>query len=100
MQKKNWERFDQFWGLKNDFDSQNYPIFDKVVHNFGKSYVDMIEWKKEEPRVLAKVSTFSTKVILNKLKFWCDKKFSSAALNPIAIFDLEQLLSARLRYLY
>ena len=34
-----WERFDQFWGLKNDFESQNFAIFNKVVH---KSDEDMI----------------------------------------------------------
>ena len=48
---------------------------------------------------LAKVSTFSPKVTVNKLKFWCNKKFSSAALNPIAAFNLERLLSERLRYI-
>ena len=31
------ERFDQFYRLKNDFESTNFAIFDKVVHNFGKS---------------------------------------------------------------
>ena len=30
------ERFDQFQTLKNDFETQNFEIFDKVVHNFGK----------------------------------------------------------------
>ena len=30
------ERFNQFWTLKNDFETQNFEIFDKVVHNFGK----------------------------------------------------------------
>ena len=29
-------RFDQFQTLKNDFETQNFEIFDKVVHNFGK----------------------------------------------------------------
>ena len=33
---------DQFWGLKNDFESQNFAIFGKVVHNFSKSDKDMI----------------------------------------------------------
>ena len=36
-QKNNFERFDQFYTLKNDFQTQNFEIFDKVVHNFGKS---------------------------------------------------------------
>ena len=36
IQKKNWERFDQFQTLKNDFETQNFEVFDKVVHNFGK----------------------------------------------------------------
>ena len=31
------ERLDQFETLKNDFEIQNFEIFDKVVHNFGKS---------------------------------------------------------------
>jgi hypothetical protein len=30
--------------LKN-FKSQNLTIFDKVVHNFGKSDKDMIYWR-------------------------------------------------------
>ena len=38
---KKWDRFDQFQKLKNDFKSQNFAIFDKVVHNFGKSDEDM-----------------------------------------------------------
>ena len=49
-------------------------------------------------KLLVKVSTFSPKVTENKLKFWCNKKFPSATLNPIAAFNLEQLLSARLQY--
>jgi hypothetical protein len=36
--KKNFlERFDQFKTLKNDFETQNFEIFDKVIHSFGKS---------------------------------------------------------------
>ena len=31
------ERFHQFKTLKKDFETQNFDIFDKVVHNFGKS---------------------------------------------------------------
>ena len=37
LTEKNLERFDQFQKLKNDFETQNFEIFDKVVHNFGKS---------------------------------------------------------------
>ena len=32
-----YERFDQFLTQKNDFETQNVEIFDKVVHNFVKS---------------------------------------------------------------
>ena len=28
--------------MKNDFESQNFEIFDQVAHNFGKSDYDMI----------------------------------------------------------
>ena len=37
--------------------------------------------------LLAKVRTFSPKVIVNKLEFWCNKKIQSAALNPIAALN-------------
>ena len=30
---------------KKDFESQNFAIFDKVVHNFGKSDEYMIQWR-------------------------------------------------------
>ena len=30
---------------ENDFETQNFEIFDKVVHNFGKSDEVIIEWK-------------------------------------------------------
>ena len=30
------ERCDQFQTLKNDFETQNCEMFDKVVHNYGK----------------------------------------------------------------
>ena len=33
------------------------------------------------------------------LQFWCNKNFPYAPLNPIAALNLEQLLSARLRYI-
>ena len=36
------ERFDQFLMLKNDFENQNFVIFDKVVHNFGKTGDEII----------------------------------------------------------
>ena len=29
------ERFNQFYTPKNDFETQNFDIFDKVVHSFG-----------------------------------------------------------------
>ena len=35
------ERFDQFSTPKNDFESQNFEMLE-VVHNFGKSDVDII----------------------------------------------------------
>ena len=37
------ERFDQFSTLKNDFENQNFEMFEvEVVHNFGKSEGDII----------------------------------------------------------
>ena len=36
------ERFDQFSTLKNDFENQNFEMFEEVVHNFGKSDSDII----------------------------------------------------------
>ena len=41
-QKKNSERFHWFLMLKNDFESQNFAIFEEVVHNFGRSDDNMI----------------------------------------------------------
>ena len=35
------ERFDQFSTLKNDFENQNFEMFEEVVHNFGKSDSDL-----------------------------------------------------------
>ena len=35
------EKFDQFSTLKNDFEYQNFEIFE-VVHNFGKFDGDII----------------------------------------------------------
>ena len=34
------ERFDQVSTMKNDFEKQNFEIFEEVIYNFGKS--DMI----------------------------------------------------------
>ena len=31
------DRFDQFSTLKNDFENQNFEMFEEVFHNFGKS---------------------------------------------------------------
>ena len=36
------KRFDQFSTSKNNFKHQNFDMFKEVVHNFGKSDVDMI----------------------------------------------------------
>ena len=36
------KRFNQFLSQKNDFENRNIEVFEKVVHNFGKSYDDMI----------------------------------------------------------
>ena len=33
--KKILERFNQFLTLKNDFENQNFEMFEAVVHNFG-----------------------------------------------------------------
>ena len=41
-QKLFLERFDQFSSLKNDFENQNFEMFEEVVHNFGKSDSDII----------------------------------------------------------
>ena len=31
--------------MKNDFENQNFEMFEEIVHNFGKSDSDIIEWK-------------------------------------------------------
>ena len=31
------ERFNQFSTMKNDFENQNFEMFEEAVHNFGKS---------------------------------------------------------------
>ena len=36
------ERFNQFLTLNNDFENQNFEMFEEVVHSFGKSDDDMI----------------------------------------------------------
>ena len=36
------ERFNQFLTQKNDFESTNFDMFEKVVHNFGQSDNDLI----------------------------------------------------------
>ena len=36
------ERFDQYSTLKNDFDNQNFEMFEEGVHNFGKSDGDIV----------------------------------------------------------
>ena len=40
--RKNLERLDQFSTLKNDFESQNFEMFEEVDHNFGKFDSDII----------------------------------------------------------
>jgi hypothetical protein len=40
--KKKLEGFNQFSTLENDFENQNFEMFDKVVTNFGKSDDDLI----------------------------------------------------------
>ena len=49
-------------------------------------------------RATAKVRTSSPKVTVNKVEILRNKKLC-AALNPVAVFNLERLLSARLWYL-
>ena len=36
------ERLDQFSTMKNDFENQNFEMFEKNVHNFGKSDSDIV----------------------------------------------------------
>ena len=36
------ERFEQFSTMKNDFENQNFEMFEQVVHNSGKSDDDII----------------------------------------------------------
>ena len=36
------ESLDQFSTLKNDFEKQNFEMFEEVVHNFGKPDSDII----------------------------------------------------------
>ena len=42
FKEKKMDRFDQFLTLKNDFENQNFEMFEKVAHNFGKSDGDII----------------------------------------------------------
>jgi hypothetical protein len=37
-----FERFNQFSTFKNDFENQNFEMFEEVVHNFSKSDGDTI----------------------------------------------------------
>ena len=43
QKKKNLERFGQFSTLKNDFENQNFEMFEEVAHNVGKSDGDTIQ---------------------------------------------------------
>ena len=36
------ERFNQLSTLNNEFENQNFQMFEEVVHNFGKSDSDII----------------------------------------------------------
>ena len=38
-----WEKLEQFSTLKNDFENQNFEMFEEVVHYFGKSDGDIIQ---------------------------------------------------------
>jgi hypothetical protein len=42
FKEKKLERFNQFSTLKNDFENQNFEMFEEVVHTFGKSDGDII----------------------------------------------------------
>ena len=42
IKEKKPERFNQFSTLKNNFENRNFDIFEKAVHNFGKSEDDKI----------------------------------------------------------
>ena len=42
FKEKKMDRFDQLSTLKNDFENQNFEMFEKVAHNFGKSDGDII----------------------------------------------------------
>ena len=42
QRKKNENDSIDFLTLKNDFENQNFVIFEKIVDNFGRSYDDMI----------------------------------------------------------
>ena len=38
------DRLNQFSTLKIFFENQNFEMFEKVAHNFGKSDGDIIQW--------------------------------------------------------
>ena len=42
FKEKKLERLNQFSTLNNDFENQNFEMFEEVVHNFGKSDSDII----------------------------------------------------------
>ena len=72
--------------------SNQYSLEAEINHNWTTVTVQL-----KEPRLLAKVSTFSPKFTVNKLEL-CNKKILSAVLNLIAALNLDRLLSARLQY--
>ena len=40
-----WTHLDQFSTLKNEYENQNFEMFEEVIHNFVKSDSDIILWK-------------------------------------------------------
>ena len=43
FKEKKSERFRQFSTPKNDFENQNFEIFEEVLNNFGRSNDNMIQ---------------------------------------------------------
>ena len=78
-----------FFGEINLFDwaYQTFFVFEQLK-NVGCTYRSRALKSRG-----SKVTTFSSKVTVNKLEFWCNKKISIAALNPSAALNLERLLS-------
>ena len=45
--EKKSERFHWFSTLKNDFENQNFAIFEELLNNFVRSDNDVIQWKND-----------------------------------------------------